>query len=60
MPPQNMDIPDEMLLDNYTKSKSTLDTTDINVRPAGLTVQFNNLMTKSDVMAESDVMPKNP
>lgn len=60
MPPQNMDIPDEMLLDNYTKSKSTLDTTDINVRPAGLTLQFNNLMTKSDVMAESDVMPKNP
>ncbi|VDI69795.1 Hypothetical predicted protein, partial [Mytilus galloprovincialis] len=60
MPPQNMDIPDEMLLDNYTKSKSTLVTTDINVRPAGLTLQFNNLMTKSDVMAESDVMPKNP
>lgn len=56
MPAQNRHKQEEMLKVNYTKSKSTLETTQINVRPACITLQINNLMTDSDVMAECDAM----
>ncbi|CAC5425266.1 unnamed protein product [Mytilus coruscus] len=47
MPSQNGHIPEEMLKVKFTKSKSTLETTSINGRPDGITLQVNNLMPKN-------------